>query len=182
MTNKYFSSKGVVLFRKNYSEADRIITIYSDTYGKVRVIAKGVRKPKSRKRGHLEVFSLIKFAASKTRGVLPIITEVETINNFSGVRVDLRKASVAYFLVEVINGIAQEDEENKEIFRLITDVLNKLRDSNNLKTLREKFVSDILVAGGFWPRGKKTDNPDKLLEQVLEKNISSKRVGKLVLS
>ena len=54
MTPRNYTSEGIVLARKRYSEADRILSIFSKTFGKNVYIAKGVRKPRSRKRGHLE--------------------------------------------------------------------------------------------------------------------------------
>ena len=82
MKIRTYSSEGIILARKNYSEADRILTCFSKSYGKISLLAKGIRKLKSKKRGHLEVFSHIKFSASRGHG-MDIITEVETINTFS---------------------------------------------------------------------------------------------------
>ncbi len=96
MRPKRYSTEGVVLLRRNFSEADRIINIYSKHYGKISVIAKSVRKIKSKKRGSLEVFSHIKFSAARGKN-LDIITEVETINSFESIRKDLSKVAVAYF-------------------------------------------------------------------------------------
>ena len=76
-----FGSNAVVLSAKSYSEADKIITVFSKDFGKLTLMAKGVKRLKSRKRGSLEVFSNIKFFAHKGRG-MPVVTEVEIIDNF----------------------------------------------------------------------------------------------------
>jgi len=60
---KTYSSEGIILSRKNYGEADRILTVFSKNYGKVTLLAKGIRKLISKKRGHLEIFSEVKFSA-----------------------------------------------------------------------------------------------------------------------
>jgi len=73
MIIKNYSSKGIVLAKRNFSETDRIIVLYTKNLGKISLIAKGVRKLKSRKRGSLEVFNLISFSAAKTRLLLIIL-------------------------------------------------------------------------------------------------------------
>ena len=64
MKPRSYTSEGIVLARRNYGEADRILVIYSKNFGRVSYMAKGVRRPKSRKRGHIEVFNYIKFQAN----------------------------------------------------------------------------------------------------------------------
>src|SRR3989344_8334314 len=96
MRFRTYSSDCIVLSRRNYGEADRILTVYSRHYGKLKLLAKGVRKPKSKKRGHIEVFSRLRFSASKGKGI-DIITEAELIEPYDFLRRDLRKTSLAYY-------------------------------------------------------------------------------------
>ena len=125
--------------RRNYSEADRILVVYSKYYGKLSLLAKGVRKPKSRKRGALEVFTHIKFAAARGKN-LDIITEVEIIDAFDTVRNDLKKVSLAYYFMEVIDKITREQEKNETLFKLILTYLKKLQFTKSLKKLRADFI------------------------------------------
>lgn len=181
MKSRSYSSEGIVLSRKNYGEADRILTVYSKHFGKIRLLARGVRKPKSKKRGHLEVFSRIKFSVSKGSG-MGMITEAELIDSFGLLRKDLKKVSVAYFLCEVIDKVLHEDEKNELVFSKVVETLSKLTNQNNLKRIRYEFVYDILVYLGFWPLGKKMNNPDLILEDIMERKMSTIRVGKKVLN
>jgi DNA repair protein RecO (recombination protein O) len=180
MQYRRYSSEAIVLSRKNFSEADRILTVFSKHYGKLSVIAKGVRKPKSRKRGALEVFSLFKFSAAKGKN-LDIVTEAELIDSFKKIRKSLKKTSVAYFLVEVVNRLTREDEKNFELYTFLVDSLDKLKESRSPRKLRENFIYQTLVMLGFWPKGKKMVNPDFVLEEIIEREMSSKRVGKKIL-
>jgi len=91
-----YSSDAIILSRKNYGEADRFLTVYSKNFGKLRLLAKGVRRPKSKKRGHIEVFSQLKFSASKGKGI-DLITEAETIASFEVIRKDLKKVTVGNY-------------------------------------------------------------------------------------
>ena len=176
-----YKTQGIVLARKEYSESDRIISIYTKDFGRVTLLAKGVRKPKSRKRGHIEVFSYITFQAARGKGI-DIMTEVEVIDNFSKVRRDLKRVALAYYLMEVIGKITSEWEVNQDLFARILDYLNLLKNAAHLKNLRLKFITDILVDLGFWPQGKPLENPDLLLESITEKKINSVRVGRKILA
>ncbi|MGB6839171.1 MAG: DNA repair protein RecO [Microgenomates group bacterium] len=181
MRPKRYSSEAIVLARKNYSEADRIIVVYSRNYGKLHLLAKGVRKLESRKRGSLEIFNHFRFSAARGRN-LDIMTETEIINSFPQIRNDLKRVSVAYYLVEVVGRITKEEEKNEELFNLLLKTLKKIKTTKALRKLRKDFVYNILVLLGFWPKGKVLDNHDIVLEEVLELNINSVRVGKKLLS
>ena len=137
MLPRHYSTPGVILATRSFSEADRLIVIYSLNYGKVTVIAKGVRKPKSKKGRNVEVFNIIKFAAARGKS-LDILTEVESVNVHKKVRDDLKKAAVAYYFIETIGRITQDEEKNRDLYYLIEDYLTRLEDSKNLKKDRAK--------------------------------------------
>lgn len=181
MRTRHYSSQGIILSRKNYSEADRIIVILTKSSGKIKVIAKGVRKLASRKRGSLEVFSLIRFSASKGKN-LDILTEVDGIESFSKVRKNIKKVVVAYYLIEVTNRLLREELKSEETFDLLYGYLKKLESANSLRQLRLDYVYDILVQLGFWPKSEKINNPDQLLEEILETKLNTRVVGKRILS
>lgn len=181
MRVRSYFSEGIVLARKNWGEADRILVVYSKHFGKLRLLAKGVRKPKSRKRGHIEVFSRMKFSTTRGKG-LDIITEAEIIDNYLDVRKDLKKIAVCYFLMETIGRVVHDEEKNELLYAKLLESLEELKQSSYLKTLRNEFIYDVLVILGFWPFGKPMDNPDKTLEDVIERIPSSVRIGKKLLS
>jgi DNA repair protein RecO (recombination protein O) len=176
-----FSSEGIILSRRNHGEADRILTVYSKHLGKIRVLAKGVRKPKSKKRGHVEIFSHIKFSISRSH-TFPLITEAEIIESFDDLRHDLRKVTVAYYMCEVVNKVMHDEEKNDYIYANFLKSLLGISHSGNLGALRKKFVVDTLVSLGFWPYGKVNENPDKTLEEVVERRIHSFHIGKKILN
>ena len=154
--------------RRNFSEADRILIVYSKHYGKLHLIAKGVRKPKSRKRGSLEVFSHIKFSAARGKN-LDIMTEVEIIESFQDIRKNLKKVAVAYFLIETVGRLTREGEKNLKLYSDTLKNIRMLKIARRLRKLRQQFVYDTLVLLGFWPKGKKMINPDSTLESVVER-------------
>jgi len=177
MKPRAYTSEGVVLARRNFGEADRILILYTENFGKISLLAKGIRRPKSRKRGHVEVFNKIKFQAVHGRG-LGLMTEAEVIEDFSEVRKSLRRISLAYYLMEVIGRITHEGEENIRVYNLLLDSLQKLKSTKMLKKLRLDFITTLLITLGYWPRGKPLFTPDEKLEEVIERQIYSERVGK----
>ncbi|OGM31272.1 DNA repair protein RecO [Candidatus Woesebacteria bacterium RIFCSPHIGHO2_01_FULL_44_21] len=172
-----FGSNAVVLSAKSYSEADKIITVFSKDFGKLTLMAKGVKRLKSRKRGSLEVFSNIKFFAHKGRG-MPVVTEVEIIDNFVDLRKDLKKVSVAYFFAEVVARTTRDEEEHAEIYVLLVNYLKRLEVGSSLKKLRTEFSLEIAEILGFIPKGQFVPNPDEMLESIIERKLGSVRVGK----
>jgi DNA repair protein RecO (recombination protein O) len=175
-----YTSEGIVLTRRNFGEADRILVLYTKSFGRISLLAKGVRRPKSKKRGHVEVFNKIIFQAVKGRG-LDIMTEAEVTDDFKEIRTSLKKISLAYYFMEVIGRITHEGEENDEIYNLLCSTLEKLKSASMLKKLRLEFITDLLIATGFWPADKALGAPDEKLEEVIERQIVSVRVGKRVM-
>ncbi len=180
MNYKTYSSEGFVIGRKNFKEADRILILFTKDFGKISLIAKGVRKLTSRKRGGIEVFNKIKFFAVKGKS-LDILTELQMIKGFDQTRENLRKVSIGYYFCEVIGRTTRDGEKHIELFEILEDYFNKLETSRNLKKLRLEFVKEVLVSIGFWPIGTEMSDPDKILESVIERKMNSSRVGKKML-
>ncbi len=181
MTPRSFVDEAIILARKNYSEADRILVVYSKNHGKLSLLAKGVRRPASRKRGHLEVFSHIRFQAQRHQG-LDILTEAETIENYREIRVDLKKTSVAYYFIEAVVKTTNESEKNRDFFDFLDRSLRELKMEKDLKTYRLNFTKELLVRLGFWPKERMLFNPEEKLKEVAERSINSIRVGKKILA
>lgn len=175
-----FTSEGFILARRNFGEADRIIDVYSKGKGKISLIAKGVRRPKSRKRGHLEIFSKISFQVAFGKG-MGILTEAETIDSFQEVRKSIKKVSLAYYFMEVVGKITHEDEGNIEFYDFLSLIMERLKKEKGLKKLRNDFVAGTLKILGYWPKDRDLPFPDGKLEEVIERQIGSVRVGKRML-
>jgi DNA repair protein RecO (recombination protein O) len=175
-----YINEGFVLKRRNFGEADRILDIYTKEKGKISLLAKGIRRPSSRKRGHLEIFSKIKFQVI-SGSHMGIMTEVETLDGFKQVRESMKRVSLAYYFVEVLSKAVHEGDENIEVYNLFSGVMEKLKSTKRLKDLRIEFITNLLKILGYWPKDEKLVIPDAKLDEVLERQIYSKRVGKIML-
>lgn len=177
MDKRHYSTEAIILSRKNFGEADRILTVFSRTYGKLRVIAKGIRRPTSRKRGSLEVFSHTKITLATGKN-LDLITETEIINTFSSWRKDLTKVAVAYHLCEVINRLTAEHQEHKEIFKEVKSIFSTLNqiDYWQLYPLTQNFKAFVLGELGFLEKGKRTPkNLDRYIEDLTNNSLHTRK-------
>ena len=180
MIHKTYSSEGFILGRRNFSEADRILVLFTRDFGKISLMAKGVRKLTSRKRGGIEIFNHIKFFAVKGKS-LDILTEVRTIDSYDEIRKDLRRVSIGYYFCEVIGKVTRDGETHQDIFGILEKYFEALKTSRNLKETRLSFIKEVLIDLGFWSSTQKMDNPDLVLEGIVERKINSSRVGKKML-
>jgi DNA repair protein RecO (recombination protein O) len=123
---RVYRTEGVVLRRQNLGEADRLTTVYTLHYGKLRLVAKGVRKLQSRKAGHLEPFTRVALLIARGRE-LDIITQAESIEDFQVLQYDLERLGYASYLVELLDRFTvEENEENRAQYRLLLESLERL--------------------------------------------------------
>jgi DNA repair protein RecO (recombination protein O) len=115
----------IVLRHADWGEADRLIWLFTLESGKLRAIAKGVRKPRSRKAGHLEPFTHVRLMLAASRD-MPIITQAEAQDIFLTLREDLVRVGYAAYVVELLDRFTYEEGENASLFRLLLETLTRL--------------------------------------------------------
>src|SRR3989344_2313039 len=108
-------SVGVVLKRRNFAEADRLVTIFTKNYGKVTTLAKGSRKILSRKKGGLEPGTLSDFFWVGDKG-LPLVTQVQIVETFTPARRHLKGVVGMFQMLEIVDLLTPEGQENEEVF------------------------------------------------------------------
>lgn len=171
---KTYKTEGIILKRSDFGEADRLLTIFTKHDGKIRVIAKGVRKTTSRKGPSLELFNHVQVFVARGKN-LDIITEAEVINSFSKFRKNLKKVACAYQACELVDKLTAEQAENKEVLDLLKDYLLQISDQRPA-TSNQQFSLTLLTFLGFWPKGKFAEDIDleKYIESLIERKLSSK--------
>lgn len=149
---KIYKIKGVVIKRKNWGEADRLITSFTDSLGKIIFKAKGVRKPLSKHGGHLEIFSLSNIELVEGKG-LPILTSAQIINPFFNIQNDLKKIILASHICEIIDKTTAERIPSKKIFNLLTGFFNYLDRCKKIqsKLLLSYFIINLMSFLGHKP-------------------------------
>jgi len=176
-----YKTEAIILKRVNFGEADKILTIFSRHYGKLRVIAKGARKINSRKGGNLELFNHVNLHLAKGKN-LDIITEVELANSFKNWRRNLTRVGVAYYLAELTDRLTAEAQKNTDVFFLLKRYLKRL-ESDHLGQLIRGFEEEMLNELGFGiPRQLKAipGSLSDYIEEIIEGLLKSKEVLKKI--
>jgi DNA repair protein RecO (recombination protein O) len=115
----------VVLRHNDWGEADRLLVLFSREAGKLRAVAKGVRKLRSRKAGHLEPFTHVKLMLAAGRDFW-IVTQAETVDAYLPVREDLVRTAYAAYVIELIDRFTYEEGQNRLLFQLLVDTLSRV--------------------------------------------------------
>lgn len=174
-----YKTEGIVLKRRNLGEADRILTILSREYGKITVIAPGVRRIPSRRSSHVELLNFSQFTLyGKSKAFLPIVTQAQALESFSSVKKNLHKIGYAYYICELVNGLCAENQENRRVFFHLKSILSELSETLDAAGLVKKFEKDLLTELGFWSEAKllQTQDSRKVMERLLEKKLKTLRV------
>lgn len=176
---RIYKAEGIILKRKNVGEADRIITVFTKQYGKLRLIAKGIRRISSRRAAHLEIFSQVSLVVHHGKS-LDSVSEVQPIAAFESLRQDLQRVGVAYVLCELVDMLTPEKQEHEDIYLILSHTLATLEQSSG-KALYDKskhFALELLWTLGFLPR-EKTLNGVSLqafIENISEKQLKTPRL------
>ncbi len=120
-----YRDEAVVLRSIRLGEADRIVTLVTPRHGKVRAVAKGVRRTKSRFGGRLEPLSHVSVLCWKGRE-LDIVTQAEVLDHFRAVREDLERLSAASAMLEVVDQVAQEGQPGPQLYKMLVGALRTL--------------------------------------------------------
>lgn len=171
-----FSTPAIIIKSRSFDEADRLLTVFSQYFGKQVLLAKGVRRVKSRQSGHLQTFNLVKIFGVKTKGI-DLITQAETIKDYSHWAMDLKKTSQACYFFEVLDCLEPVEQPNEEVFLLAKNFLDNLDQAIFSPAKMFKFLFRLTQISGFGPPKhiKTMLALDKYLESVIEKNLNSKR-------
>lgn len=139
-----------MLRRKDFGEADRVLTLFTPELGKLRAVAKGIRKPASRKGGHLELYTRSRLLLAKGHD-LDIVTQAETVNAYRPLREDLLRGAYASYAVELLDQLTPDAQENREMFGLLADALNWFCTADDLALTARYYELHLLGLAGFQP-------------------------------
>lgn len=139
----------VVLRTYKLGEADRIVVLLTEEHGKVRAVAKGVRKTRSRFGGRLEPLSHLTVQLHEGRN-LDVVTQAETIDTFRPIRDDLGRLGRAVAMLEAADHLSMEGEAAPELYRMLVGALRSLADSDSA-LVSSAFLLKALALEGFRP-------------------------------
>src|SRR5258708_27678739 len=133
-----YSVEALILKRSDLGEADRILTLFTPTKGKFHAIAKGIRRPISKKAGHLELLSHSQLQVALGRN-LDIVTQAEIRENFLQLRSDLWHMTCGLYLPELVDRFIEDNTQHPEVYSLMLEMLRSLEaDVMELKEAKLK--------------------------------------------
>ena len=150
MKNRNYQTKAIVLKQRPMGEANRLLTLYTETSGKISAIARGSRKPGSKLGGNLELLNLVEISLGRGRH-LDHINECAVIDRYRYMREDLAKIAHGLYLAELCEVFGEERSSNPELFRLLKDTLGRLNEDNFSDLVLRGFEMRLLLHCGFYP-------------------------------
>jgi DNA repair protein RecO (recombination protein O) len=150
---RLYKTEGIVLRSMDLGEADRVLTVLTPRLGKLRIIAKGIRRPRSRLGGGLEPFSDVHLVLAVGR-TFDVVTQVALEDPHLGLRNDLHSTAAAWYLVELADRFCEGAADSHGAFLLLAQGLAAL-DAAPAEVSREVvlrwFELQLLDAMGFRP-------------------------------
>jgi DNA repair protein RecO (recombination protein O) len=144
-------TEAIVLRHNDWGEADRLLWLYTRKGGKLRALAKGVRKIRSRKAGHLQPFTRSTLLLARGRDFW-IVTQAETIDAYLQLRGDLARVGYASYVVELLDRFTYEGDDNLDLYRLVRDTLSRLESAPDPAVTLRYYEIHLLDLLGYRPR------------------------------
>ena len=147
---RLFTTDAIVLRSSEFGEADRLLTLYTSADGKVRALAKGVRKIRSRKAGHLEPLTEVRVQLAEGRSFY-IVTQAEAIRTHHRLRADLHLLALASYIAELADRFTAEGEDLPGFYRQLSAALQRLGTAPDAALVVRYYEMRLLDASGFRP-------------------------------
>lgn len=143
-----FTTEGIIVKRSNFGEADRILTVVTPFKGKIKVVAKGVRRITSRRGGNVELLNKVRLHIFQNKG-MPILTEAESIETFPKIKNDLTFSTYGSHLAELAEKLLPEDQSNPAVYNLLATAL-LLLETNPRQIFIRAYEVKLLTILGYW--------------------------------
>jgi DNA repair protein RecO (recombination protein O) len=158
-----YVTDAIVLTRFDYGEADRIMTLFTPAHGKLKAIAKGVRRPKSRLGGSLEPLAELRVALARGR-TFDVVTQVEVRHAWLRLRDSLESAATAWYLAELADRSLEERHEAEGLYSLLRHAYELLDAGMNPGRLARWYEMRLADELGVRPEVERCVECDRMLE------------------
>ena len=172
-TTRTFQTQGIVLKQTKLGEFDRIVTIYTREFGKLRAVAKGACRLKSKLGGNMEPLTHSLMFLARGRN-LDIVTQSQMINGFLTLKSNLWCLACGLYIVELIDSFTAEGGENHPLFDLLIDILSQLSEPESNETTLRYFELHLLHHLGYRPQFRRCVSCDSPLKPIVNSFTPSK--------
>lgn len=150
-SQRVYRTEAIVLKRSDFGETDRILTLFTPHLGKIRAIAKGIRRPISKMAGHLELFTHSQLLIAKGRN-LDIVTQSETISSFLPLREDIVRTTYAHYVAELLDRSTPDRMENYPAYAALLSTLGRLATTDAPEMAVRLYEMQLLEHLGYSPQ------------------------------
>lgn len=148
---KQLLTRGIVLGRTDFDEADRILTVLTPDHGKLKLVAKGVRRVKSKLAGGIELFSVSQITFILGRGELGTLISTRLIKHYGHIVENIERVQLGYDLIKLLDR-ATEDNIESDYFNLLHQATENLDDDDvPMDLIKTWFQAQLLRLGGHSP-------------------------------
>lgn len=163
MPSRSYQTDAIIIKRRRFAEADRLLTLFTADYGKVRAIAKGALRPGSKLGGNVELLTYSRLMLARGRN-LDIVTQAQAIDTFLSLRESLELMSCGFYLSELVDTFTEDGVEDRELFELLLSTLRELSEAENGERVVRYFELRILDREGYRPQLQRCANCNRELQ------------------
>ena len=196
---KLFDCRGIIINKRDFGEADRYITIFTENFGKISVLLKGIRKSKTREQSSADILTLSKFTFYK-KGENFILTNILTLDAYREIKENIENLYISLYFLSILNSILVENNRKKTLFSITEKTLNFLKDNNDMKKnyiliifylytlVKEEGLNFSLGAGeffsfegnGFFQEEKRYSYKVNKVEKEIIEKVVNKRIKDII--
>ena len=167
-----YQTEAIIIKKTKLGEADRILTLYTPHLGKIQAVAKGVRRPRSKLAGHLELLTHSQVSLARGRN-LDTITGSQTINSFLLLKSNLELTSRALYAIELVDQFTADHIENYPLFQLLLGTMGQLCQTGDNELVLRYFELHLLNEVGYRPQLQRCVSCQAILEPTINSFCST---------
>jgi len=150
MTQRFYTAEGIILKQQHLGEADQLLTLYTPTLGKLRIVARGARRIRSKVGGHVEPLTRVLVSLNQGR-TLDVVGQVQTLESHRHLRIDLELITTAIHFADLIDNFTSDANPNSSLYFLLNHALGWLGKQGTIEILTIFFKFHLLRLSGYLP-------------------------------
>ncbi len=143
---KHVKREGLILSSRPFFESDRLLTVFSPSHGKIRLLVKRAEK---RPAGGLDIFQFVRFECYQGRQFL-YVTQYDVETSFLNLRISFDRLSSALYLVDIVRKATAFEQPNLPMCRLFFKCLLRLDRQESIPEVLQFFYDAFLKIEGIW--------------------------------
>ena len=147
---RFYRTEAIILKQMSIGDADRILTFITPGMGKLRAVAKGVRRVRSKLAGHVEVLNHVRLSLAQGRN-LDVVSQADSIHGFRGIRDNLDALSRALYFADLVDNFTVEESRVHSVYSLLLESLGWLEKDEFHELTPRYFEMKLLACSGYLP-------------------------------